>query len=106
MLPGGPVQHMGLPYRSARLGIDFWAPSRVYKYGLWVMVYSTVGFKKRRVALAVEKNVAFWLIMIQNSKYATTCVPWLLRELAHVQIQVIQEQNYRGGPITDFKKLT
>jgi hypothetical protein len=23
-----------LSYRSARLGIDFWAPLRVYKYGL------------------------------------------------------------------------
>ncbi len=39
MLPGGPVQHIGLiiglPYRSSRLGIDFWASLRVYKYGLW-----------------------------------------------------------------------
>ncbi len=25
----------GLPYRPARLGIDSWAPEKVYKYGLW-----------------------------------------------------------------------
>ncbi len=36
MLPSGPVQHIGLSYRSARLGIDFWALYRVYKYGLRV----------------------------------------------------------------------
>jgi hypothetical protein len=34
MLPGEPVQHIELSYRSARLGFDFWSPQRVYKYGL------------------------------------------------------------------------
>ncbi len=32
--PGGPVLQIGLSYRPARLGIDSWAPWKVYKYGL------------------------------------------------------------------------
>jgi hypothetical protein len=31
---GGPVQQIGLSYRPARLGIDSWAPAKIYKYGL------------------------------------------------------------------------
>ncbi len=35
MQTGGPVRQIGLLYRPARLGIDFWAPYKVYKSGLW-----------------------------------------------------------------------
>ncbi len=34
MQPAGPVRQLGLSYRPDRLGIDSWAPSKVYKYGL------------------------------------------------------------------------
>ncbi len=33
---GGPVRKIGLSYWTARLGIDYWAPQMVYKYGLWL----------------------------------------------------------------------
>ncbi len=33
---GGPVAQIGLLYRPTRLGIDSWAPKKVYKYGLWI----------------------------------------------------------------------
>jgi hypothetical protein len=34
LYPGGPVRQIGLSYWSTRLGIDSWAPKKVYKYGL------------------------------------------------------------------------
>jgi hypothetical protein len=34
MKPGGPVRPIGLSYLSAMLGIDSWAPYKIYKYGL------------------------------------------------------------------------
>jgi hypothetical protein len=36
MLPGGPVLQIGLSYRPTRLGIDSWAPKKVYKFELWI----------------------------------------------------------------------
>jgi hypothetical protein len=37
MLPGRPVQQIELPYWLARLGIDSWAPLKLYKYGLCIL---------------------------------------------------------------------
>jgi hypothetical protein len=37
-----PVRQKGLSHRPARLGIDSWAPSKVYKFGIWEK-------KKRRI---------------------------------------------------------
>jgi hypothetical protein len=36
MYHGGPARQIGLSYRLGQyLGIDSWAPQKVYKYGLW-----------------------------------------------------------------------
>ncbi len=34
MQPGGPVRQIGLSCLPTRLGIELWAPKKVYKYGL------------------------------------------------------------------------
>jgi hypothetical protein len=38
MNSGGPVRHMGLSFRPARLRNDSWVPYKVYKYGLSIHV--------------------------------------------------------------------
>ncbi len=35
----GTYSQIGLSYRPARLGNDSWAPSKVYKFGLWCWPY-------------------------------------------------------------------
>jgi hypothetical protein len=42
----GPVQQIVLSYQAARLGIDSWAPLKVYKYGLHSNFNSFLNKKK------------------------------------------------------------
>jgi hypothetical protein len=43
MKPCGSIRQIGLSYLPARLGIDSWAPNKVYKFGLWRNIWAGGG---------------------------------------------------------------
>ncbi len=62
---------IGLSYRSARLGIDFWAPLRVHKYGLCRNSYQVGGRMK-----CTQSTVAS---LAKAQLHKTTNLPVLFR---------------------------
>jgi hypothetical protein len=60
MYPGGLVRQLGLWYRPARQGIEYWAPLKVYKYG-----FSTATPKSGSIQQIDSKKTRF-LLTIQH----------------------------------------
>ncbi len=68
---GGPVGQIGLSYRPIRLGIDSWAPKKVYKYGLWKRIdLKMAGLDAiRNISSILHRLDACSIIIVSEAKY-------------------------------------